>query len=447
MAVTKIWDVSRSFAAPIAYIQNEEKTMNPKWSESEQMLEDVIEYAAQEDKTENKFFVSTLNCNKTYARKEFLIVKKRFDKEGGIVAYHGYQSFEEGEVTPVEAHAIGIELAKELWGDRFQVVIATHMNTSHVHNHFVINSVSFRDGKRYHDSRETYALMRKTSDRICMEHSLSVIKEPKGKGVPYKLNMMEKAGMPTRYNVARQALDEAIALSLNKEELYYEMKRRGYLCRFNDNHKYWTITPPGWKQGIRTNKLGDDYTKERIIERVCLNDESVRSERLYQRCRQPNSYSLKRRIDKIMGRTGLEKLYLRYCYELGYLPRYTQRPTMLSMTLKEDLLMCDKYCDEAKLLSKYGISTDKDLEKIVHKAEQKMDELLSERDDLRNKARCKLPETEIENCRGRIAELTAELRELRKETRLYADIEKRSGIVGNNLEKADRERKKEERQI
>ena len=104
MAVTKIWDVSRSFASPIAYIQNEEKTMNPKWSESKQMLEDVIEYAAQEDKTENKFFVSTLNCNKTYAREEFLIVKKRFDKEGGIVAYHGYQSFEEGEVTPAEAH-------------------------------------------------------------------------------------------------------------------------------------------------------------------------------------------------------------------------------------------------------------------------------------------------------------------------------------------------------
>ena len=148
-----------------------------------------------------------------------------------------------------------------------------------------------------------------------------------------------------------------------------------------------------------------------------------------------------------MGRTGLEKLYLRYCYELGYLPKYTQRPTMLSMTLKEDLLMCDKYCDEAKLLSKYGISTDKDLEKFVHKAEQKMDELLSERDDLRTKARRRLPETEIENCRGRIAELTAELRELRKETKLCADIEKRSGIIGNNLEKADRERKKEERQI
>ena len=124
-----------------------------------------------------------------------------------------------------------------------------------------------------------------------------------------------------------------------------------------------------------------------------------------------------------------------------------QARDMLSMILKEDLLMCDKYCDEAKLLSKYGISTDKDLEKFVHKAEEKMDSFSSERDDLRNKARRKLPEPEIENCRGRIAELTAELKELRKETRLCADIQKRSGIVGNNLEKADKERKKEERQI
>lgn len=142
MAVTKIWDVRGSLAAPIEYVSNEEKTVNPnakvEHSQEElQALDDVIEYAANEDKTEMKYFVSTINCNKAFARDEFQMVKQRFGKEGGIVAFHGYQSFREGEVTPQEAHEIGVQMAKELWGDRFQVVIATHVNTKCTHNHII----------------------------------------------------------------------------------------------------------------------------------------------------------------------------------------------------------------------------------------------------------------------------------------------------------------------
>ena len=82
------------------------------------------------------------------------------------------------------------------------------------------------------------------------------------------------------------------------------------------------------------------------MERVYGNDPSVRTERIRQAHKTPNNYNLKRRIDKIMGRTGLEKLYLRYCYELGYLPKYTQRPTKLHIVLKEDLLKCDLYSEK-----------------------------------------------------------------------------------------------------
>ena len=425
MAVTKIWDVRGSLDAPIKYVSNEKKTENPDLNEHTeeelQTLDDVIEYAANEDKTEMKYFVSTLNCNKNFARDEFQMVKKRFDKEGGVIAYHGYQSFKPGEVTPPQAHEIGVQMAKELWGDRFQVVIATHVNTRCTHNHFVINSVSFKDGGRYHDCTATYRLMREVSDRICLEHGLSIIEEPKGRGVSQYLYKMEKAGMMTRYNVARQAIDEAIALSVTMEEFQTEMKNRGYLLKFDPKLKYWSIVPPGWKKPIRIHKLGEDYTRERIQERISDNDISVRAVRLRQQYRIPNNYSLKRRVDRIMGRSGLEKLYLRYCYELGYLPKYRQNPTRLHIVLKEDLLKCDQYSEQAKLLSS----------------------ITARRDELRKKARRTLPEAEATKTKDEIKQLTTELRQLRREVKVCEQIRERSGHVKENLDIVDRDRQKE----
>ena len=139
------------------------------------------------------------------------------------------------------------------------------------------------------------------SDRICLEHGLSIIEEPKGRGVSQYLYKMEKAGMMTRYNVARQAIDEAVALSVTMEEFQTEMKNRGYLLKFDPKLKYWSIVPPGWKKPIRIHKLGEDYTRERIQERISDNDISVRTVRLRQQYRIPNNYSLKRRVDRTIA--------------------------------------------------------------------------------------------------------------------------------------------------
>ena len=93
-------------------------------------------------------YVSGVNCAPTTAREEMIAVKKRFGKEDGIVAFHGYQSFAPGECNPAMAHEIGKKLAEELWGSQYQVLIATHLDkANHLHNHFVVNSVSFLDGK------------------------------------------------------------------------------------------------------------------------------------------------------------------------------------------------------------------------------------------------------------------------------------------------------------
>lgn len=443
MAVTRIWSIKGRAGAPLTYIANPEKTQR-EFSESEkQALQDVIAYAANEDKTQQFYYTSGINCSVECARDQFDTTKLRFGKTGGNVAYHAYQSFKPGEVTPDEAHAIGVQLAEELWGDRFQVVVATHLDREHLHNHIIINSVSFIDGRKFHECRTNTRLLRDTSDRICLEHGLSVIENPKGKRVSSYVYKMEHAGMPTRYNVARQAIDEAISLSLTIEEFKSELRKRGYNYRFDPQRKYWTITPPGWKKPIRIHQLGSDYTRESIERRIYENDPSVRQERLRQNYRISNHYSLRRRIDHIMGRSGLQKLYLRYCYELGYLPKYRQNPTRLHIVLKEDLLKCDQYSEQAKLICKYHVDTDKDLIALRLLLELKMKELGAERDELRLKAKRVLPEAETAAAKEGVKELTAKMRGLRHELKVVGEIRERSGHVRENLKIIDRDRQRE----
>jgi hypothetical protein len=443
VAVTKIWNIRGKAGSPLEYIANPEKTQREFTESERQALADVTAYAAAEEKTEKLFYTTGINCSVTFARDQFDTTKLRFGKTGGNVAYHAYQSFAPGEVTPDEAHAIGVQLARELWGDRFQMVVATHVNSHCVHSHIVINSVSFRDGKKFHDCRDTYRQLREASDRICLEHGLSIVDNPRGRGVDQYLYKMEKAGMPTRYNVARQAIDEAVALSLNIDEFKSELRRRGYNYRFDPQRKYWTVTPPGWKKSIRIHQLGPDYTRESIERRIYENDPAVRTERLRQSYRMPNHYNLRRRIDRIMGRTGLEKLYLRYCYELGYLPKYRQNPTRLHIVLKEDLLKCDQYSEQAKLLSKYHVNTDEDLSLLMERIDMKMQELSSQRDERRLIAKRVLPAAETDKAREEAKELTREIRELRHEAKVCREVQDRSGHVRENLEIVDRDRQKE----
>lgn len=199
MAVCEIWDVRGRLDHPIDYAENPTKTANPKYTEADlQAMVDVMEYATNKNKTEQRFFVTGVNCDPTTARDEMMIAKVQWNDTSEIVCYHGFQSFKHGEVTPEQAHEVGVKLAERMWGDRFQVIVATHLNTDCLHNHFVVNSVSFADGMHYHDNKVNLRLLRQRSDELCREYALSVIKHPSGKKKPYALYQAEKQGRPTR---------------------------------------------------------------------------------------------------------------------------------------------------------------------------------------------------------------------------------------------------------
>lgn len=422
MAVTKIWDVKSRLDHVIDYVTDPEKTYNAEYENGEQ-----------------KYFVTAMNCNATCAKRQFQNVKKQFSKTGGIIAYHGYQSFAPGEVSAKQAHRIGVELAEKLWSDRFQVIVSTHVNTDCIHNHLLFNSVSFRDGKKYHDCREAYRKMREASDGICREHGLSIIENPQNRKDPSNLHRMDRAGMPTRYNVTRQAVDEAIAKSSNLHELVMNLKTSGYTARFQANRKYWTVIPKGWKKPIRLARLGEEYTNERILARLLEERPAIRMEPFQKKSVRPRQYLLITRKDKIRKVGGLRGMYLRYCYELGYLPKYRKRWNRVHYLLKDDLLRCEQYSRQARLLGTYQIETREDLDDFLSEKHAEYEKLFAKRDELRKIARRVMPDESRAGIKKEITEITGKLKTLREEIKLSEGIWERSDAIKEKLETMDKE--------
>ena len=171
MATTKIWAIKDSLSRVVDYAINPKKTI---FSD----LKQVLLYAENKDKTiaedEKTMYVTGVNCNRKTAFEEMKYTQEKYDKCVGNVAYHAYQSFKTGEVSPELAHKIGVELARKMWGE-YQVIVATHFNTGTYHNHFVVCSVNMFTGKKFNCNKGAYYKFREISDRLCRENNLIVI--------------------------------------------------------------------------------------------------------------------------------------------------------------------------------------------------------------------------------------------------------------------------------
>lgn len=435
MAVCEIWDVRGRLDHPIDYAENPAKTANPKYTEADlQAMVDVMEYATNKNKTEQRFFVTGVNCDPTTARDEMMITKAGWSDTSEIVCYHGFQSFKHGEVTPEQAHEVGVKLAERMWGDRFQVIVATHLNTDCLHNHFVVNSVSFADGKHYHDNKANLRLLRQRSDELCREYALSVIEHPNGRKKPYALYQAEKQGFPTRDNVARQAVDEAISKSFTLKDFDRLMAEMGYKCSFDPNRKYWTIIGRGWKRPKRLYKLGEDYTNERIMERIRENSYAVKFARFTEPQKQIKVYRLKGSLSGARKIGGLRGLYLHYCYKLGILPKgRKQNYAKLHYLLKDDLMKMDAITKEARLLCRCHIDTAEQLLLYQGSLESEKNELTEQRKGLYSLSR-KVSGEEKEAVKTQISDISKRLGEIRKEVRLCEGIAARSGTLKEKLQ-------------
>ena len=447
MAVTKLWPVKANLGHVIAYAANPEKTnanlKNEYTKDQYQALADVLTYAKDEEKTEHEYYVEGINCNPSNARDQFVEVKNCFGKNSGIQAYHGYISFKEENISPELAQKIGMEFVNELWGKRFQAVVTTHLNTKHLHCHFVINSVSFLDGKKLANEEKAWFIFHRTADKICEKYNLYFDPHPQRTKQNTYYYRREKEGMPTRYSMARDAVDAAIANSTNMKSFKYELKKMGYVFNFNDNRKYWTVTPNGYSKPIRLKNLGEEYTNEAIEKRLAYNRNDLNMVTVQYRTYKPRQYNLQTRGDKIKKVGGLYGLYLYYCYKLGCLPKYKkQNNARLHYLLKEDLTKLDKFTDEVRLLGRNNISTSEQLLFYKESVTEKMQGLIDEREKLRKVSRRKLGDDELEKIKPEITKLTNEIRKLRKEIKSCDAIEERSEHMQNNLMIINQEEKR-----
>ena len=260
MATTKIWAIKDSVSRVLSYAANPEKTIYTD-------LKKVLHYADDESKTEQGCYVTGMNCNAETAFDEMNSVQQRFGKISGNVAYHAYQSFKTGEVTPEICHKIGVELARKMWGGEHQVLVATHFNTGTYHNHFVVNSVNMWTGKKFNCNKGAYYKFRELSDSLCFEYGLSLIRNPSGK-TPRSIYFAEKNGEPTTFNVMREAIDFAIEHCRGFPDFKYLMREQGYAVNVNSTRKYWTIQSVNSQKSVRMYRLGDDYTNESIVRRI-----------------------------------------------------------------------------------------------------------------------------------------------------------------------------------
>ncbi len=160
-----------------------------------QALRDVIDYAKDEEKKRSRSFMLRVSTAiPETARDQFVSVKQGYGKEDGIQAYHGYLSFKEQDISPELAQKIGMEFANEVWGKRYQIVVTTHLNTKHLHCHFVINSVSFVDGKRLWGEEKAWFKFRLVADRICEKYGLYYNPKPnRSKQSSYYYKKKEKS--------------------------------------------------------------------------------------------------------------------------------------------------------------------------------------------------------------------------------------------------------------
>lgn len=348
-----------------------------KYKVIQKNLEAVINYAKNGEKTEYGILVSGVNCLPENAYAEMTLVKKNFHKEDGRLGYHFIQSFNGKEVTAMECHEIGMELANSLWGDKYQVLVCTHIDKDNVHNHIILNSVSFIDGSKYHNSNAEIALVRETNDDLCRKNGLSVVETDKAN----KENEIAESRI-SNYNrnsgkmeLIKNDIDEAIKNATKYQDFINELEYKGYFVKRTNNSI--SLSTPYFNRNIRiARSFGEDYSYENIKQRIYYND--YKPQKIYN----VKIYDGVKIDSELLKKSHFYRIYVHFLYVFGKLPpkiHYEER----TPEYYKEIDKFNKLCDELSMISSNDIKSTEDAQSLRMQYLEEVSPLKAKREEYR----------------------------------------------------------------
>ncbi len=424
MAYDKIITVRSRLDHCVDYVLNHEKTD----------MAAVLDYIDRTDKNAlpdgRSVLETAINCALESAYQDMQETKRRWGKPGGVLGYHLIHAFAPGEVTPKQAHEIGVEFASRLLGDHYEAVISTHLDRDHLHCHILFNSVSFVDGAKYKNTfKDYYGDIRGISNEVSRTHGLSVI-EPGEGGRHYAEWDAEAQGRPTLRALVRQDIEAAIASAYTMKTFWRQLEELGYTVKRGPNIKHTAVKPPGGQRFFRLDGLGSGYTETDIQVRLS----AVRSGEAPPPVSPGSSF---RPIIKPLtpGRRyrpkggvpgkprklkGFRALYFKYLYLLGAVPNRCPR-RRAAVVSRAEIIKFDRYQEQFQYLMKNRIETAGQLSMQYDALQAQIDALTDQRRELYKIRRAGHGGEAVTE---EITSLTAKVRELRRELKLCARIEK-----------------------
>lgn len=429
MATTSIWSIKNNLKQSINYIINPEKTINEDYGKN---TYNYLELSSNKDynfKNEKTHYVSCLNCSETDPHKDMKFTKERYFKTDGILAFHAYQSFKEGEISANIAHEIGVEFAEEMFRD-YEVVVATHQNTNHIHNHFIINSVSFKTGKKYNNNRTNLAKLRQISDSLCEEYGLSVLKEDIG----YKSTYNHKVINNVYYKTLKEDLDNIISYSVTLKQVMDRMKQLGY--KAYSRNGIITIYRDGYDKVRIEKAFGNEYSKDSISKRLYSSRQIVFKQI-------PQKSIFQEYLSKTNNHhKGIYGLFLYYCYLLKVFPQNHPKQ-YLPYSIRQEIKKLDSFSEQTRFMVSNKIETKEDLEAFAKNNYEELGILKSKRENLWKRYNRAKTEEDKSKILTEINDIQPKIKEFRKLDNYCKEIRKRSKSIQDNLNNFGKDLNKE----
>lgn len=348
-------------------------------------LKQSLDYVMNPEKTQNGRLVGGMNCQPDTAFKQMMATKKAFGKVDKRQGYHLIISFKEGEVSPDTAYEITQRFVKEYLGQQYEAVYCVHDNTNHVHSHIIFNSVSFVDGRKYRYEKGDWERdIQPITNRLCEEYGLSTIDIGGGKEEErdhYKEHNDYRDGRFVWSKMIARDLDACILQAGSFEEFVELLSEKGYEVK---QGKHLAVKPPGMGRYRRCHTLGEDYTEERIKQRIDEEDFSFyQSNKVFQ----PEIVKCYVRRYKRAKLTGLQKRYYAKLYRVGKLKK---RPYSQVWKYKDDIKKMEKLQQQYLFLVRHDVHSVEELALTVANLTDKRKEASSDKSRVyRARQRCK----------------------------------------------------------